>query len=225
MIQTVFLDVDNTLLDFNACAYAAMKNAFAETGMTFFEDVFSTFLEVNDQLWLLIERGELTRDELHLIRWNTIFKKLDISYNGADFELLFLRNLETASGFIPGAVELLTYLKPKYTLCLASNASYKPQMKRLESSGILTYVDKLFISEVLGYSKPEKDFFDACFRELGDADPKHSIIIGDSISADILGGINYGIKTCWFNPEHKPLPEGIKPDYVVHTLFEIQAIL
>ncbi len=225
MIRTVFLDVDNTLMDFNECAHLAMKKTFLEAGIPYREDMFPVFIKTNDELWHEIEKGTLTRDELHQIRWVRVFSRLGIDYDGVAFEKMFLRHLETTPALIPGALELLEYLSKKYTLCLASNASYKPQTKRLAHSGILPFVQHVFISEIMGVSKPKKGFFDICFSEIPDAKPEESIMIGDSLHADIGGAAEYGMKTCWFNFYNQPVPEGLSADYVVSSLDEIMTFL
>lgn len=225
MIQTVFLDIDNTLMDFNANARESMEAAFREAGLSFREEMFPVFMAVNDRLWLDIEKGTLTREKLHRIRWGEVFRELDIDFDGEEFEHLFLPQLEVAPPLVEGALELLEYLYPKYTVCLASNAPYLQQTRRLAGSGILPYVHKVFISEKLGHAKPGKEFFDACFGELPGHQPEKSIMIGDSLSADIIGGKRYGMKTCWFNPENRTVPPELQIDYVVKSLKEIQKIL
>ncbi|MBQ2696423.1 MAG: YjjG family noncanonical pyrimidine nucleotidase [Clostridia bacterium] len=225
MIKTVFLDIDNTLFDFDECARLATVKAFREMGLPYQDDFFPVFMEENDKLWQEIEKGTLTREELHRVRFCRILKRLNIDADGIVMENLFLRYIEDPPVLIPGALELLAYLSPKYTLCLASNASEKRQKKRLAPSGILPFIDKIFLSESLGVPKPEKAFFDACFACLPGAGPETSIIIGDSLTADVLGGINSGMKTCWFNPKGLPLPETYSVDYTVASLKEIQKIL
>ena len=225
MIKTVFLDVDNTLMDFSECARLAMIKGFAEAGLSYSEEMFPVFTTINNGLWEDIEKGKLTRDELHEIRWVRIFNALGISTDGKAFEKCFLNHLCEAPGLMPGALRLLEYLAPRYTLCLASNASQAQQMKRLAHSGILPFVQEVFLSESLGVPKPEKEFFDICFSRLPGAVPEESIIIGDSLTADMKAGITCGIKTCWFNPDMLPAPAEYKIDYVVHSLLEIKQIL
>ncbi len=225
MIQTVFLDIDNTLLDFNECAKASSMKAFRDLNLTFHDEVFPVFIEENDKLWLKIEDGSLTREELHKIRWQLIFDRLQIDADGVLMEKLFLHHIKESPVLMSGALDLLTYLSPKYTVCLASNAPEQQQLKRLAHTPIPPLVDYIFLSETLGAAKPEKAFFDACFARLLGASPETSIIIGDSLTADISGGMAYGMKTCWFNPKHLPHPPEYNIDYVVHSLVEIQKIL
>lgn len=225
MIQTVFLDIDNTLLDFNECANVSAGKAFRDLNLDYHDGVFPVFTEENDKLWLKIEKGTITREELHKLRWCNIFERLQMDADGILMEKLFLHYIEESPVLMSGALELLTYLFPKYTVCLASNASEKRQTKRLAQTPIPPLVHHIFLSETMGTPKPEKGFFDACFARLPEASPETSIIIGDSLSADIAGGINAGLKTCWFNPHHLPAPNDYTIDYIVHSLEEIQTIL
>lgn len=225
MINTVFLDIDNTLLDFDECARQATIKSFRDLGLTYRDEYFPVFTEENDRLWQEIENGTLTREELHRIRWQCILDRVGVKANGIMVEERFLHYIEDPPAMIPGALDLLAYLAPKYTLCLASNASHKRQEKRLAPTGILPFIDEVFLSETIGIPKPEKGFFDACFARLTDASPETSVIIGDSLTADIAGGVACGMKTCWFNLKHLPIPADMPIDYIVHSLGEIKAFL
>lgn len=225
MIKVVLLDVDNTLMDFHECARQAMHITAAEQGIVFPENIFEVFTEINNGLWLEIEQGTLTVDELHRIRWDRIFDAIGIERDGVAFEQGFLKNLAKGDATVEGAKELLEYLAPKYTLCIASNAPYKQQTSRLSNAGLLDYFKKLFISETIGFSKPKKEFFDACMKELPGVEKQEIVMIGDSLSADIAGASAYGLRTCWFNFGNVPAERGVLADHIVDSLSEIQNIL
>ncbi|MGN0203768.1 MAG: HAD-IA family hydrolase, partial [Coprococcus sp.] len=141
------------------------------------------------------------------------------------FERIFLKYLRDAHESVDGAMELLSYLSGKYTVCIASNAPYDQQLHRLKQAGMLPYIQYLFISEKVGYPKPGRRFFDYCFSRLKTIQPKEAIIIGDSMTADIAGGIEYGMKTCWYNHDGAAVPDSPKADYVVTALEQIRNIL
>lgn len=225
MITTVFIDIDDTLLDFHKCAKESMHKVFDDINITFEDSMFTVFTEINNSLWHKIEKGTITREQLYSVRWNIIFEKLGISYDGNAFEEKFLLQLAHSAVPVTYAKELMEYLSSKYTVCAASNAPYEQQLLRLKNAGLFQYIHKFFISEKIGFSKPDKRFFDVCFEELGNISPDNAIFIGDSPTADILAANMYGINSCWFNPKHKKLPEGIYADYTVATLSEIQDIL
>lgn len=196
MFTTVMLDVDNTLLDFDRCAVYAMSKAMSDWKMEYTDEIFEVFCEVNRDVWQQLEKGILTEEELYRIRWQLIFDRLGIQRNGAEFEHLFLKYLKESHETVEGAMELLQYLSAKYIICIVSNAPYDQQMGRLKAAGMLPYIQYIFISERLGCSKPGKGFFDACFEQLGSVNKEEVMIIGDSMTADIAGGVTYGLKTC-----------------------------
>jgi 2-haloacid dehalogenase len=122
-------------------------------------------------------------------------------------------------------MELVTYLAGKYPLCIASNGPVDQQENRLRKAGLLPFMEKLFLSEQIGAAKPSPQFFDAAFRQLPGVSPEETILIGDSLTADMAGASQYGIKTCWYNPFHKEAPSGLSLDYTVDSLGQIQNIL
>lgn len=225
MITNVLIDVDNTLLDFNKCAEEAIKIGFSKWNIEYNEKVFPVFLEVNDSLWQKIETGEIDKPTLYQLRWKTIFERLGIDADGPVFEQDFRNIFSESKEPVDGAYDILDYLSEKYTVSVASNASYWQQMKRLTNSDMLKYFANIFNSEQIGYPKPEKKFFDACFEKLGNIPKDEVIIIGDSLSADINGGAAYGIKTLWFNYGKIPVPKESKADFIVKSLDEIKNIL
>ena len=223
MIKNVLIDIDNTLLDFNKSADMAIKMGFSKFNLVYTDNTFATFKTVNDELWRKIERREITRTILHEIRFDIIFQKLNIDFDGKTFEKQFLENLNVCACHVDNAEEIMSYLSKKYNVYTASNAPKEQQLKRLKISGLDRFVKKSFISQEIGFDKPDKRFFDACFKEI-DGEIDQAIFIGDSLSADIIGGINYGLKTVWFNFEAKE-NVGLKIDYVIDNLLQLKSIL
>ncbi len=225
MIKVVFIDIDNTLLDFNKSSAQAIEKSFIEHNLPYSDHVFNTFIKTNVGLWQRIERGEFTREQLHQERWNMILKQLQLKYDGVKIEQSFLGYLYECAIPVPNALDLVKYLAKKYYLCTASNAPHDQQINRLTVSGIKPYVKQIFTSESLGADKPSKTFFDRCFERLDGAEPKECLIIGDSLTADIAGGKNYGLQTIWYNHNLEPLPQDKIYDYTVNSLMEITKIL
>lgn len=225
MIKVVFLDVDNTLLDFNACANWAIQMAAEEAKISFSDGLCREFHRVNNQLWKHVETGEYTKEYIFSIRWDKIFAEFGIRYDGVKFESIFHRYVSLSHQKVDFAEELLQYLSPKYLLCAASNAHHKEQCVRLESAGLLSYFQHVFTSQSVDAPKPGKAFFDACFSQLDGVQPHEAVMIGDSPSADISGGTDYGMQTVWFNFENKECPADCHPTYTVDSLSEICNIL
>ncbi len=166
-IKVIFIDIDNTLLDFDEYVKETMKNGFNHFSLKEYQPyMYDIFTQENNKLWLQIEKGEITFQELEKIRWNNIFKALDISFDGVLFEKYFRSSLYNSAILIDNAVEILSYLSKKYILCVASNGPYNQQIHRLEIAHIKQYFSYYFISEKIGYSKPNKEFFKAAFKEL-----------------------------------------------------------
>ena len=224
MLTTVFIDVDNTLLDFHLCAEDSVKRGFMEWGLEYTDEVFAVFNEINNGLWHALEKGEITRDDIFRTRWQMIFERLGIDRDGIEFEKIFVTNLADSAIPVEGANELARYLSDKYKLYVASNAVHQQQIIRMTKAGMIDYIADFFTSEAIGFAKPSKEFFDECFSRLEGVKKENAIIIGDSLTADIKGGADYGIKTCWFNYKGEKY-EGRPADYIVDSLREIMNIL
>ena len=225
MIKAVLMDIDDTLLDFGQSARAAMRQAFAEYALPFSEQVYAVFTRINDELWRALERGEITAQELFARRWNTIFAALGFTADGSGFERRFLALLHATAIPIEGAADICAYLSKKYILCAASNAFHDQQVNRLTIAGLMPYFSHVFVSETLGFRKPQKEFFDACRAFLPDVAADECVMIGDSLTADIAGGKNAGMKTIWYNHARRPIPEHCAADQIVDSLLELKNLL
>ena len=224
-ITTVFMDVDDTLLDFKECARENVRNCFLKNGLEYSDDIFEFFLSRNIILWKRIEDGLLTVDELHQTRWAGIFHDLGIEADGPAFELDFIAGLRDTSVPVAGAHQVMKYLHDRYKVFVVSNASNLQQSTRLGKAGLMQYVDGVFGSLDIGFNKPSREYFDFCFSQLGSTRPDQTVIIGDSLNADISGGTAYGLHTIWFNIRNVEPSDSTFPDYTIHSLSEIPTIL
>lgn len=225
MIKAILIDVDNTLLDFNKCAKESMKMAFEDFGLTFQEEMFERFTEINNYLWKELENEIITKEDLLDVRWNMIFKQCGIEYDGRKFEKRFEELLAESHQPVEGALEMLQYLSSKYDVYVATNGFTNAQINRIALAGMKVHVHEIFVSESIGYSKPNEEFFEYCFSKIGNVEKDEVIIIGDSLTADIIGGINYGIHTCWYNHTGEKQPSEINMDYKIEHLNGIIDIL
>ena len=223
--KILLIDLDNTLIDFNECARHSIINAFDELGFTYTEKVFETFICENIKIWKRLEKGEITKPQLRANRWNIILGKLGIDFDGTVIEEMFENGVARGAYPVEGAYDLLDYLYGKYQMYIVSNGFRFVQESRLKIGDFEKYFDGVFVSEDIGIPKPAKEFFDYCFESLNNPSKSEILLIGDSISADITGGINYGLDTIWFNKNNEPLPENIAPTYTVRSLEEIKNIL
>lgn len=224
MIKAILVDIDNTLLDFDVCSKRSMQEACERMGMTYTQEMYDAFMRINEKLWLQIEQGTLTKERLHEIRWNMVFEKIGQKADGVLFETYFCEALNVSSEPIEGAADLLRYLSQKYVVAVASNASHNQQAQRMALAGMHPYVRYYFVSSQIGVEKPQKGFFQYCLHTLELA-PQEVLILGDSLTADMQGGLNCGLHTCWYNPHRKPVPDDMPLDYVVSSLAEVKRIL
>ena len=160
-MKAIFIDIDNTLLDFDAYVRTTMEQGFAHFGLPAYRpEMYHTFTAENNKLWRQIEEGTLTFAELQKIRWNNVFAALGIHFDGPAFEHYFRAALHESAIPVPGAMELLQSLSGRALLCVASNGPYEQQLHRLEIGGMKQYFDYFFISEHAGAAKPAPAFFD-----------------------------------------------------------------
>lgn len=224
MLKTILFDIDNTLLDFKKCAEEAIKSSFKDWNIEYKDEYFDVFMKVNNEFWDRYEADEITRDYLYKNRWKEVFKQLKIDVPGDKFEEDFIRYLYDSHIKVDNVEEVIDYLSDKYELYIVSNSSYDEQHNRLSRAHLDKYFKYLFTSEEIGHSKPNKEFFDYVFDSLDPTVSKDEIlIIGDSPNADIRGGRENGIKTCWF--DHNKTDENIKADYIIKDLLELKEIL
>lgn len=225
MIKHVFLDLDDTLLDFGRAEAAALGKALRLHGIEASSELCARYSAINDAQWARLEKGELTRPQVLLRRFELLFAEFGIAADAAAVQNDYERLLGIGHYFIDGAPELLETLKGKYRLYIASNGTASVQAGRIKSAGIAPYFDGIFISEHLGANKPSREFFEACFAQIPELRKSECIMVGDRLGSDILGGINAGIKTCRFNPKSLPGDVNIVPDAEVKSLSELPALL
>lgn len=221
----VLLDLDNTILDFNTAEHRALGRALTAQGLPFDDEIAALYHRINNRHWEMLEDGILTREEVLVQRYEALFRELGLSGDAMKTQELYEGFLAEGHWFMPGAEELLESLYKTYRLFICSNGVQRVQDGRIKSAGIAPYFEKIFISEHMDGNKPEARFFEQCFREIPDFDRSRAIILGDSLTSDIRGGINAGIKTCWFNPNGKTNNGPIVPDYEIAALSEFERLL
>ena len=221
----VLLDLDNTILDFDKAEKTALGRAFTALGVAYDEALLKRYNAINIQHWEMLEDGLLTRDQVLVKRFEALYREYGIEADADRSQALYEHLLSEGHWFLPGAEELLETLAGEYRLFLCSNGSAQVQEGRIASAGIAPYFERIFVSEHMGANKPEKRYFDLCFAEIPGFDRERTIMLGDSLTSDIRGGINAGVKTCWFNPRGKENPGPVVPDYEIRTLGEFPALL
>ena len=225
MIRNVLFDLDDTLFDFHKAEKIALTKTLVHFGIDPTEETLALYSTINAAHWKRLELGEISREEVKVGRYRELCKTIGGECDPVKATAYYESMLAIGHYFMPGAPELLEELYRKYRLYIVSNGTAKVQEGRIGSSGIAKYMDGIFISQILGANKPDKQFFDICFAEIPDFSLSETVIIGDSLSSDIKGGINAGITTVWFNPKGIENDNDIKPDYTIKELSEVPGLL
>lgn len=223
--SVVLIDLDNTILDFNTAEHIALGRALGELGLPVSDEIAALYNKINIRHWEMLEDGILTREQVLVQRYESLFRELGVEADAERAQALYESYLAEGHWFMPGAEELLETLFGKYRLFICSNGTQRVQDSRIASAGIAPYFEKIFISEHMDGNKPEARFFEQCFREISGFDRSRTIILGDSLTSDIRGGKNAGILTCWFNPAKKNNNGPINPDYEIVKLTEFPSLL
>ncbi|MCT4780609.1 MULTISPECIES: YjjG family noncanonical pyrimidine nucleotidase [Exiguobacterium] len=222
---TLLFDIDHTLLDFDATERSALRQLFEDEQLEWTEEREARYRTINQSLWKALERGEVTRNEVITSRFVTFFAEQGRTVDGSQIDARYRTYLSRGTELIEGAIELLHVLKGKYQLYVVTNGVAVTQRARLRGSGLAPYFDGVFVSEETGYQKPMAAFFDYVFDRIPDATREQTMIIGDSLTADIQGGIMAGIATCWFNPTHAAAPAELMPTYTIERLDQLVTLL
>lgn len=222
---TVLFDADATLFDFKRSEHDAVIDCLAFAGLPTTEEVVEKYSDINDGYWKKLERGEVTKKELFVARWKDL-----IDHYGFDFDARLIADkypekLAERGYLMDGAEQLCQALYGKVKLYIVTNGFSTVQHGRFDKSPIRKYFEAMFISEEIGAEKPSAEYFDRVFSMIPDLDKEKTIIIGDSLTSDISGGIVAGIDTCWFNPKQKKAPEGMAITYTVNRLSEIEELI
>lgn len=225
MIEFVLLDLDDTILDFKLSEHTALQQTLGQFGLTPTEEVCSRYSAINKSFWEMLERKEITRAQLRPGRFEVLFQEYGLEADPMEVANCYEKNLSSGHFLLPGAEDALKILSQHYKLYIVSNGNLHVQRGRLQHSGILPYFQGCFISEEMGASKPDPLFFQNAFARIPDFDPNRAIIVGDSLTSDILGGIQAGIATCWVRLPGRKEREDIRPDHTISALFELPALL
>ena len=225
MIKYLFLDLDNTILDFTKAESVAIRKTMSVYGLEPTDALARRYSEVNDRHWKALERGELTRDQVVVGRFAAFFGEQGIAVDAAAVAKTYETLLSQGHYFLPGAEEAVERLSKKYRLFLASNGTASVQKGRMTSANLYRFFETVFVSQEIGYNKPSVEYFNACFDSIAGFDKEKAIIVGDSLSSDIKGGINAGIDTCWYAPHGRSAPPDLAITYTVRHLMDIAPII
>ena len=225
--KVILFDADRTLFDFDAAERNAFGIVMASFGIEYSDDDFECYKRINNKMWGLYESGSITKEELQKRRFAEFLETLDNipSVDGDAVNRAYVEALADSSELFPGAAPMCRRLSSRYELYIVTNGVTATQKKRFYASEVKDYFKGIFVSEEAGAPKPMKAYFDHVFASIGEDKRACSVIVGDSLSNDIAGGIAAGIDAVWYAPNHDINTADIMPTATVHSFDELEAFL
>lgn len=224
--KVILFDADETLFDFKKAEREAFKNTMIDFGIDYDESYhFNTYEEINCAIWKELEQGLITQEKLKTERFRRFIDKLDMNFDENEFASTYMKYLGDGSFLFEGAIELIEDLSNKYILSIVTNGLTIVQERRIKKSVIAKYFKDIVISEEIGISKPHPNIFEHAINNLGEFSKDEILMIGDNLSSDIKGGINYNIDTCWYNPNKVENTSNLTPTYEMTDYKEIRSLL
>ena len=226
MKKTILLfDLDHTLLDFALSEKQGLSNCFEAFHLSFNQEIEDWYVTHNLLLWDAYAKGEIPRNEIFKIRFSNTLAHFHLHGDGLAMEAYYRQQLDQGSHLIPYALEVVEHLSKTASLYALTNGIASTQEKRLLASGLQPFFKNMFVSETTGFQKPMKEYFHYCFEKIPNFEKKKALMIGDSLLADIKGGHDSGVDTCWFSPSKEKNNTEIQPTYEIHCLKELYTLL
>lgn len=225
MYTWLLFDADGTLFDFQGAEDIALTTTPLKMGLAMPDDYASVYHRINASLWRDFEAGSLSAQEVRTRRFQRLFETLNIHEDSQRFSEAFLRELVNATTFLSGARQLLSQLKQRFNLALLTNGFADVQRARIKRLEIVNLFDPVIISEEVGVAKPNPAIFDIALAGMGHPGRDGVLMLGDSLSSDIQGGVNAGIDTCWFNPASNINNTDVAPTYEIQNLGDLPSLL
>ncbi|WP_169081513.1 YjjG family noncanonical pyrimidine nucleotidase [Paenibacillus sp. PL91] len=220
--EVVLFDADDTLFDYSLAEAHALKSVFIEHQIELQPSHVELYRSVNQQLWNDFEKGTVTLDFLRHERFRRMFAEVQVELDAIHFSERYVHYLGEGSFLIEGSDVLIHQMRGSgHRIAIITNGIKQTQHSRIGRSSLANSFEHIIVSEDTGYSKPHTGIFDYAFDKLQITDKSKVLIVGDSLTSDIQGGINYGIDTCWYNPKRKRNETLIKPTYEIQRLDEL----
>ena len=223
--KTILFDIDDTLFDFGKDQEIAFKEAMSIIGQQCTEKKYEDYNQINLGMWEKLNEGKIALEELFVKRFEIFFEKYAIKQDAKEFDKILTYAFQKTGTPIEGTKKVLEQLAGKYELAITSNGPKNQQYHRLDNAKFSKYFSNIFISEEVGFNKPDKRFFDIVFANIENKEKSKILIVGDSISSDIIGGKNIGIDTCWYNPKNKENKTDVEPNYTIKNFQELLGII
>ena len=222
--EILLMDLDDTLLDFGANEEQALKKLFTGFGHSYNDRILSVYNTVNKTLWAAYEKGDISLRQVLDHRFSDTMEQLGLYINGALWEEEYRRLLALGFQTMPDAIEVCRSLSAEHRLFIITNGITETQLARIEGAGLGQFFERIFISQQLGFQKPSREFFEAVADGISGFQKEKAMVVGDSLSSDIKGGVDFGVDTCLFSPNYTEGSETGGSTYVIKTLKELPAI-
>ena len=221
----LLFDADNTLLDFDENERVSLTRAFRRFGLPCDEKTLRLYHDINLMYWQMLAENKIGKEELLIKRFSTLFERIGVDADPVQTENYYRAQLGQGCQVVPGAIEVCRKLKADYKLYVITNGVASTQHSRLTGSGIEALMDGIFISDEIGYDKPDVRFFEYVQNHIEGFENQKALVIGDSLFSDIRGGVDFGLDTCYLNAYHKPNTSKIIPTYEIQDIVELLTIL
>jgi len=221
----LYLDLDNTILDFDKASWFAFYDAFDKHMVEMDRAKYKRYKEINHKMWVELEKGNMEPDVLVVKRWELFMDELGLKLDPEIINNSYFDHLGYNPIYVPGAKELIPELSNLYNLCLVTNGLAQVQIPRLRLTGIDKYFKHIVISETIGVAKPAEAFFDHVQNLTEHPMKEDVLVVGDTLTSDIRGGINYGFDTCWFDFRGEGNATEYHPQYTISSLEQLRGLL
>lgn len=219
----IFIDLDDTILDFKRAEAVALRRTLEHYGIEPTFERIELYSQINMSMWKRLEKKENTREEILVMRFEKFLAEVKAEGDAAEMNEKYKGFLSEGHYFIDGAPEMLEALYSRHhRLFIVSNGTTNVQVGRIASAGIEKYFEGIFLSQDIGFDKPDKRFFERCFERISGFDKAQAIIFGDSESSDICGGRSVEMRTCLFQPKGD---EPTAADYRVTALSDFVRLI
>lgn len=219
---TLLLDLDETIFDFKKTEYIAIKKLMKSFDIEPTDENVKLYSGINDEKWHMLERKEITREQLFVSRFEDFFKRLNVNADAVKANEEYIGYVAQGGYILDGAIETCEKLSKEYKLYIITNGSKRSQTGRLSNSPILEYIENVFISEDIGHNKPSKEYFDYVLSHIDEKDKSKILVVGDSLQSDIKGAVNSGLDSCWINRKGE---KSDAPAYELKSINDIFEIL
>lgn len=222
---TFLLDLDHTLFDTDASEVAAFEQTMLAANIEQPDSYLQAFKKINLDLWAAVERGEMKPELLRTLRFERFVMAFELDADPEQLSDDYVTGLGAYGDLYDGAREVLEALSEKAALGMVTNGLGEVQRSRIARLGLDDYFDAVAISAEIGAAKPDAAIFDLVFESLATSNPESAVMVGDNLSADIAGGANYGIATCWYNPNGRSTNGAHRIDHEIVDLQELVGLI